>query len=68
MPIYPSNLTQLLTRSSTELYAMHDKYKGKIISQFRFSVETVGLLKSIYSKSRDIARGIYLSVKQVISK
>ena len=68
VPIYPSNLTQLLTRSSTELYAMHDKYKGKIISQFRFSVETVGLLKSIYSKSRDIARGIYISIKRVINK
>lgn len=66
VPIYPSNLTQLLTRSSTELYAMHDKYKGKIISQFRFSVETVGLLKSIYSKSRDIARGIYLSVNRLL--
>lgn len=68
VPIYPSNLTQLLTLSSTELYAMHDKYKGKIICQLRFSVETVGLLKSIYSKSRDIARGIYISIKRVINK
>ena len=68
VPSYPSNLTQLLTRSSTELNAMYDKYKGKIICQLRFSVETVGLLKSIYSKSRDIARGIYISIKRVINK
>ncbi len=68
VPIYPSNLTQLLTRSSTELNAMYDKYKGNIICQLRFSVETVGLLKSIYSKSRDIARGIYISIKRVINK
>ena len=68
VPIYPSNLTQLLTRSRTELNAMYDKYKGNIICQLRFSVETVGLLKSIYSKSRDIARGIYISIKRVINK
>ena len=47
---------------------MYDKYKGKIICQLRFSVETVGLIKSIYSKSRDIARGIYISIKRVINK
>lgn len=48
-PCYAFNLTDILNKPLDDLKKLSEKYRGKIINKFIFSVNVSGLLKSVKS-------------------